>query len=75
MIHMDKTMPRRRETASSRILEILLAFLIPPLAVLLNRGPHREFVYSIVLTILGFIPGVIYSLYVVASEISDDHID
>ncbi len=75
MKHMDKTMPRRQETASSRILEIILAMLIPPVAVILNRGPGKEFVISLVLTILGFVPGVIYSIYILVSDIEDDHVD
>ena len=44
---------------------ILLAFLLPPLAVFMKRGVHSEFWVSLVLTICGWIPGTIYALYVI----------
>lgn len=74
MIHMDKTLLERRETVSSRFIEILLAILTPPIAVLLNRGPGNEFLICIVLTILGWFPGIVYAMYVLFSEMKDDHI-
>ena len=38
---------------------------LPPLAVLWKRGLGASFVLSIVLTILGYVPGLVYALYVV----------
>lgn len=48
------------------VLEIIMAVLLPPIAVLLRRGIGGEFVLSIILSIIGWLPGVIYALYVVA---------
>lgn len=70
-MHMDKTLPDRKESVGSRYLEFLLAIIMPPIAVLLNRGPTRKFVISIVLTILGYFPGLIYAFYVLLSDIEE----
>lgn len=67
MRELDETMPERQETASSWFLEFMLAILMPPIAVLLNRGPGREFVISIPLTVLGYIPGILYAFYIIFS--------
>ncbi|CAK9168867.1 unnamed protein product [Ilex paraguariensis] len=46
--------------------EILLAILIPPLGVCLSHGCCTvEFFICLVLTILGYIPGIIYALYAI----------
>ena len=47
------------------ILLVLLCLLLPPLAVYLVFDVGTEFWISLVLTLLFFIPGVIYSLYVI----------
>ncbi|KAL1531065.1 UPF0057 membrane protein-like protein [Salvia divinorum] len=47
--------------------EILLAILLPPLGVCLRHGCCTvEFFICLVLTILGYIPGIIYALYAIA---------
>ncbi len=48
-----------------RVLEILLAILIPPLAVALKFGITREFWINLLLTILGYLPGMIHALILV----------
>ncbi|KAL6555165.1 hypothetical protein OROGR_006423 [Orobanche gracilis] len=46
--------------------EILLAILLPPLGVCLRHGCCTvEFFICLVLTILGYIPGIIYALYAI----------
>lgn len=47
------------------ILLVILAILIPPLAVFLARGIGTEFWISLILTLLFYFPGMIYSLLVV----------
>lgn len=46
------------------ILTILLNIFLPPLAVLLNHGLGKEFIISLLLTLLGWLPGVVYAFYV-----------
>jgi uncharacterized membrane protein YqaE (UPF0057 family) len=50
------------------ILEAILAFFVPPLAVALKKGISRQFWIALLLTLLGHIPGVIYALVVTTSE-------
>lgn len=47
------------------IIRLIASILIPPLGVFLKRGLGWSFVLSIVLTILGYIPGLIYAIWVV----------
>lgn len=58
------------KTAPDKVLLIVLAILLPPLAVYLHQGEvNNKFWISLLLTLLFFIPGVIYSLLVVTGEI------
>lgn len=47
------------------MLKILLAILLPPVAVALERGAGQSLVINILLTILGWIPGAIHAVVVV----------
>lgn len=49
-------------------IRLLLVFLLPPAAVYLQFGVDRHFWISCLLTILGFVPGVLYSLYIMISR-------
>ncbi|KAJ1687656.1 hypothetical protein LUZ63_019046 [Rhynchospora breviuscula] len=49
-------------------LEILCAILLPPLGVFFRHGCcSLEFCICLLLTILGYIPGIIYAIYVIVS--------
>ena len=50
--------------ACTDVCSIILAIILPPLGVLLRFGCTREFVICIILSLLGYIPGIIYALYV-----------
>ncbi|EOA90468.1 uncharacterized protein SETTUDRAFT_102512 [Exserohilum turcica Et28A] len=52
-------------TPSSDICKILLAIILPPLGVFLERGCGADFLINILLTILGYIPGIIHALYII----------
>ncbi|MFM2044415.1 MAG: hypothetical protein RLY86_2991 [Pseudomonadota bacterium] len=47
------------------ILRIILAILLPPLGVFLQVGLGMHFWINIILTILGYIPGIIHAIYVI----------
>ncbi|KAN0133811.1 Proteolipid membrane potential modulator [Lactarius tabidus] len=49
----------------SDICKILCAIFIPPLGVFLERGCGADFLINILLTILGYIPGIIHALYII----------
>jgi uncharacterized membrane protein YqaE (UPF0057 family) len=58
---------RKAEGASTNtVLLVILAILLPPLAVYLHEGEiNNRFWISLILTLLGGLPGIIYSLIVV----------
>ncbi len=51
-----------------KILRFLLALLVPPLGVFLTVGVGPTLVINILLTLLGWLPGSIHALWVVAKR-------
>ncbi|KAJ7109280.1 hypothetical protein C8R44DRAFT_802089 [Mycena epipterygia] len=49
----------------SDIIKIIAAIILPPLGVALERGCGADLLINILLTILGFIPGIIHALYII----------
>ena len=43
----------------------LLAILLPPVGVFLQVGIGPQFWLNILLTILGYVPGIIHALYII----------
>jgi uncharacterized membrane protein YqaE (UPF0057 family) len=50
------------------IIRIIAAILLPPLGVFLQVGLGKHFWINILLTILGYIPGIIHAVYIIASK-------
>lgn len=46
------------------ILTIILAILLPPLAVALRYGISKQFLINVLLTLVGWLPGVIHAFIV-----------
>jgi uncharacterized membrane protein YqaE (UPF0057 family) len=49
----------------------LCSIFVPPVAVLLVDGPGRRFALNLVLTALGFVPGVVHAIWVLTSKHSE----
>ncbi|MDQ3833898.1 MAG: YqaE/Pmp3 family membrane protein [Actinomycetota bacterium] len=47
-------------------LRIVAAILLPPLGVFLQVGFTKHFWINILLTILGYIPGIVHAVWVIA---------
>lgn len=47
------------------VLRILLAIILPPLGVFLEVGLGFHFWLNILLTILGYVPGIIHAVWVI----------
>jgi len=47
---------------------LILAFFLPPVAVLMKAGCGADFLINILLTILGIIPGMIHAFWVVLKK-------
>lgn len=50
------------------ILRIIVAILLPPLGVFLQVGIGKHFWINIILTILGYLPGIIHAVYIIAKK-------
>ena len=50
------------------IVKILFAIFLPPLGVFREVGLGKSFWINVLLTILGFIPGVIHAIYVIGKK-------
>ncbi|MGV7224337.1 MAG: YqaE/Pmp3 family membrane protein [Nitrospinales bacterium] len=50
------------------IVKIILAIILPPLGVFLQVGIGKHFWINIILTILGFIPGIVHAIWVIAKN-------
>lgn len=47
-----------------KLVRIILAVVLPPLAVFLNSGISSAFFINILLTLLGWVPGIIHAVWV-----------
>ncbi|WP_421785202.1 YqaE/Pmp3 family membrane protein [Hyphobacterium sp.] len=47
------------------IIRILLAILLPPLGVFLQVGLGVHFWINLILTLLGYIPGIIHAVWII----------
>ncbi|MEL6646185.1 MAG: YqaE/Pmp3 family membrane protein [Pseudomonadota bacterium] len=48
------------------ILRIVIAVILPPLGVFLQVGLGKHFWLNILLTLLGYLPGIIHAVYIIA---------
>ena len=55
-----------KEEFQMDLLRFVVAILLPPLGVFLQVGIGKHFWINILLTILGYIPGIIHAVWVIA---------
>lgn len=60
--------PADEENESTNFLRILLAILLPPLGVFLQVGIGSPFWINVILTLLGYVPGIVHAVWVVATR-------
>ncbi|MGD8174992.1 YqaE/Pmp3 family membrane protein [Marinimicrobium sp. ARAG 43.8] len=48
------------------LIRIILAILLPPLGVFLQVGLKGAFWLNILLTLLGYIPGIVHAVWIIA---------
>jgi len=49
----------------SKIILVILAILLPPLAVFLNNGAGKDLLINIVLCLVLYVPGVLHALWLI----------
>jgi uncharacterized membrane protein YqaE (UPF0057 family) len=52
----------------NKIILIILAILLPPVAVFLNNGAGKQLLINIVLSLLFFVPGVLHALWLITKK-------
>lgn len=50
------------------IIRLLCAFFLPPLGVFLQVGIGTDFWINIVLTLFGYVPGIIHAVWIILSK-------
>ena len=48
------------------LVRVILSILLPPLGVFLQVGIGKHFWINIVLTLLGYIPGIVHAVWIIA---------
>lgn len=56
------------DSTLSDLIKIIIAILLPPLGVFLEVGLGKHFWLNILLTILGYIPGIVHAVYIIAKK-------
>lgn len=59
---------RSQDSMAGDLFKILLAVILPPLGVALEVGLSSQFWINVLLTLLGFIPGIIHAVYIIATR-------
>lgn len=49
-------------------IRIVIAILLPPLGVFLQVGLGQDFWLNILLTLLGYIPGLVHAVWIIAKK-------
>lgn len=50
------------------LIRIIIAIILPPLGVLMQVGLGKHFWINIILTLLGYIPGIVHAIWVIAKK-------
>nr|AHL20265.1 stress-induced protein [Olea europaea] len=56
------------DDGTATCIDIIVAILLPPLGVFLRYGCKVEFWICLLLTILGYLPGIIYAVYAITKN-------
>ena len=50
------------------LVALILAVFLPPVGVAIKKGLGLQLVINVILTFLGYIPGIIHALYVILKD-------
>ncbi|QDV49783.1 YqaE/Pmp3 family membrane protein [Gimesia fumaroli] len=63
-----QTHSQPKSSTFADVLRIILAIILPPVGVLLQVGLGMHFWLNIVLTLCGYIPGLVHAVWVIAKK-------
>ena len=49
----------------NKIILVILAIILPPLAVFLEKGAGKDFIINIILCLFFYIPGILHALWLI----------
>jgi len=52
--------------SSADLLRVLISVLLPPLGVFLQEGIGSQFWINLLLTLLGYVPGLVHAIWIIA---------
>lgn len=52
----------------NKLIHIILAILLPPVAVFLKNGAGKDLLINIILSLMFFIPGVLHALWLITKD-------
>jgi uncharacterized membrane protein YqaE (UPF0057 family) len=52
----------------NKLIHIILAILLPPIAVFLKSGVGKDLIINIVLCLIFFVPGVLHALWLITKD-------
>lgn len=50
------------------LIRILLSVLLPPIGVAMEVGITKHFWINVILTLFGYIPGIVHAIYIIAKR-------
>lgn len=65
---MSSTTTNQRTVTIGDPIKIIFAILLPPLGTFFEVGITKHFWINILLTILGYVPGIIHALYIILTR-------
>jgi len=65
---MAQTIMRMNDSTGNDLVKILFAIILPPLGVFLEVGLTTQFWVNVLLTLLGFVPGIVHAVYIIAKH-------
>ncbi|WP_425409434.1 YqaE/Pmp3 family membrane protein [Hyphococcus sp.] len=54
-----------QDSAGGDLLRVILSVILPPVGVAMEVGFSAQFWINVILTLLGYIPGVIHALWII----------
>lgn len=68
VLHSFSPTPRIMSSSdgSADLLRVLLSAIIPPLGVFLQEGIGTQFWINVLLTLMGYIPGLVHAVWIIA---------
>lgn len=55
-------------SSTADLLRVLISIALPPLGVFLQEGLGKHFWINVVLTLLGYLPGLVHAIWIIARQ-------